>query len=107
MDTLVPSLWVVPYLSQWHSLQRGELKNREVTLYFANAQGFRGLLTSAGLASSQVFCAATLLAPFSLLHLRGPRTLYKAVVQVQCNVHVRVCVHARMRAHVWLGPPSA
>ena len=45
-----------------------------------------------GLASSQVFCVATLLAPFPLLHLRGPRNLYgSGASTVQC-VCVCVCV---------------
>ena len=44
----------------------------EVTL-FTNVRGFRGLLTSAGLASSQVCCVTTLLAPFPLI--RGSHDL--------------------------------
>ena len=62
--------------------------------FFANVQGFRDLLAYEGLASSQVFCVTTLLAPSHLLHLRGPHVFPGSVastVEVQ-GVCVCVCV---------------
>ena len=51
------------------------------------------------MASSPVFCIATLLAPSPHLHLRGPRDLSGSVaststVRVRACVRVRVCVRA-------------
>ena len=45
------------------------------------------------MASSQVFCIATLLAPSPLLHLRGPRDLSGSGVSTS-TVCVRTCVRA-------------
>ena len=62
----------------------------EATL-FANVHGFRGLLIWAGLAYSQVFCVATLRAPFPLLHLRGPRDLSGCGASTISWVCMHVC----------------
>ena len=65
MDTMVPSLWVVPYLS--HSLKCSELIEWRTNSTLLRHGDSGGLLTKApGLASSQVFCIPTLLAPFLL-----------------------------------------